>query len=173
MIKKTIGKYMSEILLKEEYGNNETTTEILKQYISSEEFRENKAKNLPDIKIEFLDINSIIQRHNDTIQEMKKYFGPNNKSIHISPTDQRKSYYFPDLPKDQEIDMVFPPRYSRDLFYIAPFYHLELPKVKKLIVVDLDIEFRYCRERLRDKLLSPGAVCPSCPHSSSSSPTQR
>ena len=158
MIKKVIGKYMSNILLKEKYEDNQTTTELLKNYISSEEFRKKKAKSHPDIKIEFLDINSIIKRHNDTIQEMKKYFGPNNKSIHISPTDQRKSYYFSHLPKDEGIDMVFPPRYSRDLFYIAPFYHLELPTVQKLIVVDLDIEFRYWRQRLLE-----GSTClPRC-----------
>ena len=41
-------------------------------------------------------------------------------------------------------------RYDRDLFYIAPFYHLELSQVKKLIVVDLDIEF-HCRSQFSDE----------------------
>ena len=29
-----------------------------------------------------------------------------------------------------------------DLFYIAPFYHLLLPHLSRVIVVDLDIQFR-------------------------------
>jgi len=73
---------------------------------------------------------------------MKKYYGPNNKSISLSPDDLRRQYYFPDAPSHQGVAMVFPPRYNMDLFYIAPFYHSSITNIDKLIVVDLDIEFR-------------------------------
>ena len=34
-------------------------------------------------------------------------------------------------------------KYRSDLFYIAPFYHTEIPdSIKKLIVIDIDLEFR-------------------------------
>ena len=33
-------------------------------------------------------------------------------------------------------------KYDLDLFYLGPFYHLLLPHLDKLIVVDLDVEFR-------------------------------
>ena len=34
-------------------------------------------------------------------------------------------------------------KYVQDLFYIAPFYHKEFPeKLKKLIILDIDLEFR-------------------------------
>ena len=34
-------------------------------------------------------------------------------------------------------------KYTQDLFFVAPFYHREIPEeMEKLIVVDIDIEFR-------------------------------
>jgi len=34
-------------------------------------------------------------------------------------------------------------KYTHDLFYVVPFYHREFPKaIKKLIVIDIDLEFR-------------------------------
>ena len=40
-------------------------------------------------------------------------------------------------------------KYDKDLFYLAPFYHLVLP-FDKFIVVDADIEFKYRVEGLHD-----------------------
>ena len=34
------------------------------------------------------------------------------------------------------------PRYSHDLFYIAPLLHLALPLVHQLIMIDADLVFR-------------------------------
>ena len=35
-------------------------------------------------------------------------------------------------------------KYSHDLYYIAPFYHKELPEqIDKLITLDIDLKFRY------------------------------
>ena len=51
------------------------------------------------------------------------------------------------MPKDGEGEqfVAVPNRkYTRDLFYIAPFYHKEMPEeIKKLIVLDIDLEFRF------------------------------
>ena len=34
-------------------------------------------------------------------------------------------------------------KYHSDLFYIAPFYNTEIPEsIKKLIVIDIDLEFK-------------------------------
>ena len=39
-------------------------------------------------------------------------------------------------------------QYYRDLFYIAPFYHLTFPNLDHLIATDLDIEFRYLQREI-------------------------
>ena len=43
----------------------------------------------------------------------------------------------------EKMVMVNTQKYRSDLFYIAPFYHTEIPEsIKKLIVIDIDLEFR-------------------------------
>ena len=43
----------------------------------------------------------------------------------------------------EKMIMVNTQKYRSDLFYIAPFYHTEIPEsIKKLIVIDIDLEFR-------------------------------
>ena len=50
--------------------------------------------------------------------------------------------------KEVEVDgkkMIFvnTEKYRSDLFYIAPFYHTEIPdSIKKLIVIDIDLDVR-------------------------------
>ena len=39
--------------------------------------------------------------------------------------------------------MVYPVRFDLDLFYVAPFYHALFPNIDKMIVLDLDLEFRF------------------------------
>ena len=56
----------------------------------SERFQKRKSKSLPDLKVEFLDFNSILRKHNVTIQEMKKTFGPHDKTAWIPPGDLSK-----------------------------------------------------------------------------------
>ena len=87
MISNTIGKFLSEKVIREKFGSiqsNEVTT-----FMMSDEFEKRKSESLPDLKVEFLDFNSILSKHNATIQEMKKYFGPNNKTVWITPGDLR------------------------------------------------------------------------------------
>ena len=38
--------------------------------------------------------------------------------------------------------VVYPVRFDLDLFYVAPFYHKLFPNIDKMIVLDLDLEFR-------------------------------
>jgi hypothetical protein len=147
IIKNAIGIYLSDKVLKDKFGEELFETDVIdidaiNEFMASKEFQEQKRINHPNIKVELLDINSIIKPNNKTIQEMKKYFGPNNKRISVGAKDPRRDYYFPSEPSGNAVEMVFPPRYDRDLFYIAPFYHTELPAQDRLIVIDLDIEFR-------------------------------
>ena len=97
MISNTIGKFLSEKVIREKFGSiqsNEVTT-----FMMSEEFQKRKSESLPDLKVEFLDVNSILSKYKATIQGMKKYFGPNNKTVWIPPGDLRyikctKSFHF-------------------------------------------------------------------------------
>ena len=59
------------------------------KFMKSKEFLSEKMKVLPDLKVEFLDFNSILGKHNASIQEMKKYYGPNNKTVWLPPGDLR------------------------------------------------------------------------------------
>ena len=38
--------------------------------------------------------------------------------------------------------VVYPVRFDLDLFYVAPFYHSLFPNIDKMVVLDLDLEFR-------------------------------
>ena len=87
MISNTIGKFLSEKVIREKFGSiqsNEVTT-----FMMSEEFQKRKSESLPDLKVEFLDVNSIFSKYKATVQGMKKYFGPNNKTVWIPPGDLR------------------------------------------------------------------------------------
>lgn len=54
----------------------------------------------------------------------------------------------PTIRKEVEVNgekMIFvnTEKYCSDLFYIAPFYHTEIPNsIKKLIVIDIDLDVR-------------------------------
>ena len=47
------------------------------------------------------------------------------------------------LAEDEDPTMVYPARFDHDLFYVAPFYHKFFPDIDKMIVLDLDLEFRW------------------------------
>ena len=47
------------------------------------------------------------------------------------------------LEDDEDPTVMYPVRFDLDLFYVAPFYHSLLPHIDKMIVVDLDLEFRF------------------------------
>ena len=43
-------------------------------------------------------------------------------------------------------------KYTKDLFYIVPLLHKELPQdLEKLIMLDIDLEFKYDLERIVSK----------------------
>ena len=136
MLKDAVGKYLSEAVIKD------SIPRYLQHFPSRDLFRKQKLLSFPRLKVELLDVNSILKQHEATIQGMKKYYGPNKKIIKIGLDDYRREYYFPDVPKEYAVELVFPPRYDMDLFFIAPFYHLHLPHLSKVVIVDLDIEFR-------------------------------
>ena len=46
------------------------------------------------------------------------------------------------LEDNEDPTVVYPVRFDLDLFYVAPFYHLFFPDIDKMVVVDLDLEFR-------------------------------
>ena len=87
MIANTIGKFLSEKVILEKFGSIQT--DDVATFMKSKEFLSEKLKVLPDLKVEFLDFNSILGKHNASIQEMKKYFGPNNKTVWLPPGDLR------------------------------------------------------------------------------------
>ena len=87
MISNTIGKFLSEKVILEKFGSIQT--DDVATFMKSKEFLSEKLKVLPDLKVEFLDFNSILGKHNASIQEMKKYFGPNNKTVWLPPGDLR------------------------------------------------------------------------------------
>ena len=136
MLMHAVGKYLSEAVI------NDNIPAYIRPFSSRDFFRSKKILGIPNLKVELLDIRSIIKEHEDHITEMKKYYGPNNKVIHIRLEDPRREYYFSHQPPEHGVDIVFPPRYDRDLFFIAPFYHQHLPHLRQIIVVDLDIELR-------------------------------
>ena len=73
---------------------------------------------------------------------------PENKTVEIGLTDRRRETYFKDFKKDTVIQLPGDGRFNLDLFFIAPFYHLLLPHLDHVIVVDLDLEFR-CKKKTR------------------------
>ena len=67
-----------EKVIREKFGSiqsNDVTT-----FMMSKEFRKRKSESLPDLKVEFLDFDSMVRKQNSNLQEIQKYFGPNNKT---------------------------------------------------------------------------------------------
>ena len=116
-MKGQIGKYLSESV-------------ILIPNIHHKNARSDN--NFPKLKVEFVDIAAIIINHKTEIENMKRYFGfqflPGTVFTPISGSGPT---------------LVPVRKYQQDLFYIAPFYHLELPtELEKIIVIDIDLKFR-------------------------------
>ena len=85
--------------------------------------------NFPRILVEFAKLDSITEKYRREIDDMKKLFG-NNDPEEIS--EQRENVIYKTNNK-----------YNHDLYYIAPFYHVELPEeIEKLIALDIDLRFR-------------------------------
>ena len=65
-----------------------------------------------------------------------------NKSVTLEASDPRRATFFPHLGPDVVLSVENPGKFDKDLFFVAPFYHRFFPNLKRLIVVDLDLEFK-------------------------------
>ena len=113
-IKRAVGSFLATSVIKNHYR--------LKQ-------------KFPVLAVEYVDIESITNRYRKQIDFLKKHFGYHHpEGTYVMPVDGEGEQFVavPNL------------KYTRDLFYIAPFYHKEMPEeIKKLIVLDIDLEFRF------------------------------
>ena len=82
----------------------------------------------PKLQIEFVSLESLTEKYRDKINMMKRLFGYHDKEPRV-------------VVSDDQVSRVSNTKYTHDLFFIAPFYHLETP-VERLIVLDIDLEFR-------------------------------
>ena len=88
--------------------------------------------HIPRLVFEFVSLSSITEKYRNDIDYMKKHYG----------------YHHPEgtfFMKNNDTVIHIPNnKYTHDLFFIAPFYHREIPtQIEKLIVIDIDLEFRY------------------------------
>ena len=99
---------------------------------------------IPRIKVEYLDVYSIIRKHQQHIEIMKQLFGHHAPlgTVFNSKDEILKSREHL-LPDDNNFVVVPSLKYTKDIFYLAPFYHLELVNIDKLVVLDADLQFRY------------------------------
>jgi len=113
VMKNEIGRYLSETIIKIHHVRNKNTV-----------------YTFPRLKVEFVAISSITSKHREEIDLMKTYFGN-----HLPPGTVFKN----------DAGQVLVPtfKYTLDLFYILPFYHIEFPdELEHLMVIDIDLEFR-------------------------------
>merc|ERR1712223_186551 len=97
------------------------------------------------VRLQFVDLDRLTERiDRKLLNTMKQLFGPKNKTIVVGPKDPRRSLFASQmqLADDEDPTMVYPSRFDHDLFYVAPFYHELFPDIDKIIVLDLDLEFR-------------------------------
>ena len=121
---------MVTAIVKNTVGRHITESIIRNQHIL-------RAIYVPKLVFEFASLSSVTDKYRDDINFMKKHYG------HHLPEGTQ---YF----KDNNTVLHIPnTKYTHDLFFIAPFYHRELPsEIKKLIVIDIDLEFRFYHEEL-------------------------
>ena len=102
---------------------------------------------IPIIKVEYVNITSITSKHQNHIRIMKQLYG-NHAPIgtQFRPGDEALNGLEHHLPKDKDFVVVPSLKYTLDLFYLAPFYHLELIQIDKLVVLDVDLQFRWLIE---------------------------
>lgn len=95
------------------------------------------------LKTEFIDVDVLTSSvPSDSMSTMQTLFGPVNKTIVVGESDPRRERYFPDTEPGVVLHLPGLGRFNQDLFFIAPFYHRLLPHLDKVIVIDLDLEFR-------------------------------
>jgi len=105
----------------------------------------NEKYSFPKFRVEFVDINYITKKFRKKIEEMKKNFARVNENfqIGIDGAEGKWGYW----PTD---------KYTHDLFFISPFYHLVFP-FEKFLITDADIQFVYNINLLYDEFDKFGA----------------
>ena len=107
-----IGKYLSETVIRITYN-----------------VERDRQLQFPKLKVEFVDISSITRKYSEDIDNLRQYYGH-----HAPPGTVFK-------PQGEDGPAFVPTwKYTLDLFYILPFYHLEFPEsLHKLIFLDTDL----------------------------------
>ena len=99
------------------------------KFLSEKVIRHNLNLHFPKMKVEFTRLTSITNKYREEIDRMKKLFGFSDPDL---------KYIIKD-----EVVLIPNTKYTHDLFFIAPFYHKEVTEaIHKLIVIDIDLEFR-------------------------------
>ena len=93
------------------------------------------AKKVPRLSVAYLNASEIFENNRAGIQRMKHLFGRSISSVENGQLFRTNN--------EEKKEVIWSEKYRHDLFYILPFYHRELHlHVKKLIVLDADLEFR-------------------------------
>ena len=104
-------------------------TQKIGKFLSETIIQHTLSRNFPRIRVEFTRLTSITEKYRSDIDEMKKLFGFSDPDV---------KYIIKD-----EVVLIPNTKYTHDLFFIAPFYHEEVTEaIDKLIVIDIDLEFR-------------------------------
>ena len=98
---------------------------------------------IPMIRVEYVNITSITSKHQDHINIMKQLYGHHDPvGTQFMPGDEALKGLEHRLPHGSDYVVVPSLKYTLDLFYLAPLYHLELVQIDKLVVLDVDLQFR-------------------------------
>ena len=97
----------------------------------------------PKLRFELVDLEPVVKKHRKHIDFMKQLFGQNNQEPNIlEPGDDLHTEVADDDLENVVIEIQPYLKYTQDIYYIAPFYHLIFPGIEKLIALDLDLQFR-------------------------------
>ena len=101
--------------------------------------------SFPKIRLECVNLVSMVERHREEVDEMKALFGyhyPEGTVIEVLSAQVSFGLCLPQS-KDGGPTLMPTLKYTKDLFYIAPLLHKELPPaLEKLIMLDIDLEFK-------------------------------
>ena len=121
-----VGKFLSEKIIR---------TPVL--------MKKSKMKEFPILRFEFVDLNPVVKKHRKHIDITKLLFGQNNQEPRlIQPGDNLHGEIADDNLENVAIEIKPYLKYTQDIYYLAPFYHVIFPGIEKLIALDLDLQFR-------------------------------
>ena len=115
ILKSQSGKYLSEALIR----NPLTMKKLMLKF--------------PPLEVVYVNTSQIFAHQKTGIHQLKLYFGAVSDKPYVETPSKH----------DQGVSAItWNNKYRHDLFYILPYYYLELPTtVKKLIMLDVDLEF--------------------------------